>query len=30
MSPLTLGLLALVGFGPLLAQFFWNLWNFDT
>ena len=30
LSPLTIGLMALVGFGPLLAQFFWNLWNFDT
>ena len=30
LSPLTIGLLALVGFCPLLAQFFWNLWNFDT
>ncbi|MFM8364273.1 MAG: exosortase U [Verrucomicrobiota bacterium] len=31
--PLTstvLGLVALVGFGPLLAQFLFNLWNFDT
>ena len=30
LSPLAIALLALVGFGPLLAQFFWNLWNFDT
>ncbi|MFZ9963773.1 MAG: exosortase U [Terrimicrobiaceae bacterium] len=30
LSPLKIGLMALVGFGPLLAQFFWNLWNFDT
>ena len=26
----TLGALALLGFGPLLAQFFINLWKFDT
>jgi exosortase len=30
LTPLLLGLLALVGFGPLLAQFLFNLWNFDT
>lgn len=30
LSPLSLGLLAVLGFGPLLAQFFSNLWNFDT
>jgi exosortase len=30
MSPIKLALIALVGFGPLLAQFFFNLWQFDT
>jgi exosortase len=30
LTPLVLGLVALVGFGPLVAQFFANLWNFDT
>ena len=30
LTPALLGLLALVGFGPLLAQFLFNLWNFDT
>lgn len=30
LSPLALGGLAVLGFGPLLAQFFANLWKFDT
>ena len=30
MSPIQLALIALVGFGPLLAQFLFNLWQFDT
>jgi len=30
MSAKQWGLIALVGFGPLLAQFFYNLWQFDT
>lgn len=30
LTPLTVLLLGVVGFGPLLAQFFANLWNFDT
>ncbi len=30
LTPLLLGVIALVGFGPLLAQFLFNLWNFDT
>ena len=29
-TPTLLGLLALAGFGPLLAQFFYNLWQYDT
>ena len=30
LTPLLLALIALLGFGPLLAQFLFNLWNFDT
>ena len=30
MSPIQLALIALVGFGPLVAQFLFNLWQFDT
>ena len=30
MTPVQLGLIALAGFGPLMAQFFYNLWQFDT
>jgi len=30
LTPTVLALIALVGFGPLLAQFFFNLWQFDT
>jgi len=30
LTPTLLTLIALVGFGPLLAQFLFNLWNFDT
>jgi exosortase len=30
LSPMLLGILALAGFGPLLAQFLFNLWKFDT
>ena len=30
LTPTILGLIALAGFGPLLAQFFYNLWQFDT
>lgn len=30
LTPTILIILAVVGFGPLLAQFLFNLWNFDT
>jgi exosortase len=30
LSPTVLALIALAGFGPLMAQFFYNLWQFDT
>ncbi len=30
LTPTVLALIALVGFGPLLAQFFYNLWQFNT
>ena len=30
LSPSFLALIALAGFGPLMAQFFYNLWQFDT
>lgn len=30
LTPATIALLALTGFGLLLTQFFWNLWQFDT
>jgi exosortase len=30
LTPTVLALIALVGFGPLMAQFFYNLWQFDT
>jgi len=30
LTPTILALIALVGFGPLLAQFFYNLWQFNT
>ena len=30
LTPTTLALIALAGFGPLMAQFFYNLWQFDT
>ena len=30
LTPTILGLIALAGFGPLLAQFFYNLWQYDT
>lgn len=30
MTPVQVGLIALAGFGPLIAQFFYNLWQFDT
>lgn len=30
LTPTLLGLIALAGFGPLLAQFFYNLWQYDT
>lgn len=30
LTPTVLALIALAGFGPLMAQFFYNLWQFDT
>lgn len=30
LTPTLLALIALAGFGPLMAQFFYNLWQFDT
>ncbi len=30
LTPTVLALIALGGFGPLMAQFFYNLWQFDT
>ena len=30
LTPSILALIALAGFGPLMAQFFYNLWQFDT
>jgi exosortase len=30
LTPTFLALIALAGFGPLMAQFFYNLWQFDT
>lgn len=30
LSPVLIGIIALIGFGPLLAQFLFNLWKFDT
>jgi len=30
LTPTVLALIVLVGFGPLLAQFFYNLWQFNT
>jgi hypothetical protein len=30
LTPTLLILISLAGFGPLLAQFFYNLWQFDT